>query len=862
MSIRITQAATRRLQVVATVGVALCAATSVDAQSIPFSTHDWTPFVTYFPNPTGNPFKETWADVKTPGGMPRFDFPPTVGGFTPDQRRTYCVGTIEVNTTLDTQFTFPGGWTVPAASFSGRPASTGTTSLPGFATAAATDRRQVVILQCNRSDRGTNGAGNPDPNGIVWQRYFYGLSGTAENPDFTHPTNARAVSVWAADANDDIRIAICGETWDQRLPLSQATGGWVGGAPTGFIAVYDGDGDLEWTYHFFAGTSTAPSCAVTDLSIRVDAEGNEIVTYCGVFTHGNPGAGTFLTPEKGFLSPATGLSSGSTTQASGQWDGFVGRLVHTGGSPGTTNRLFHSIVGGPGQDGLFGLAETTEERFAVVGSTAADTSQEGFPVFLGGAPLLTAPYQVGVALVFDACQTTATSPPTDLILDSSASLGVADSRFATIARDVCIGFDVGIDVSGTFTVGDVIYVVGSTNDDTFDTTAGIPFQVSPTLGQGAFGGGVADGFAAVFQDQPALLWPHTFAYWGGGGDDGLMGVNCWNEFSEHIAVVGFSAASTSANIGVTTFLLNNAYGPGVPSGSTAPPSDHQQLQPIRSTLIGGTSDDRPAVMGFVNATDLVSSIPQDGAFSTFQLNQPAAGGGVSVANDGRVDVVGRTNPTGGGYPVVGVNARAADLGMDAVRTEVDMVPPQGATQGVGRTDSTGFQIPGTPFPAPGYSGGTTPTCGLAVFGKRIGEADRILTRMLIDYEGTPPANGVNDAAIVVTRPPLVPGSLSLGILWQGFPATTIAPIINGVEFWPDPASWTILLDVWPGERSCRLPLSAMPSSGSLTVSNQFFCLFDPTPGTGPFGFTMVPLGAGGTGCATEWAASPVLWFTF
>ena len=35
------------------------------------------------------------------------------------------------------------------------------------------NRRQVVMLQCNRHQRGTNALGADDPNGIVWQREFF-----------------------------------------------------------------------------------------------------------------------------------------------------------------------------------------------------------------------------------------------------------------------------------------------------------------------------------------------------------------------------------------------------------------------------------------------------------------------------------------------------------------------------------------------------------------------------------------------------------------------------------------------------------------------------------------------------------------
>ncbi|MBZ0152635.1 MAG: hypothetical protein K8J09_14010 [Planctomycetes bacterium] len=857
-----------------------------------FSTHDWTPFVTYFPNPTLNPFDDAWADCKTPGGMPRFDF--SSNGFTPDRRRTYCVGTTEVNTTLDHAHTWTSGtqtWTVPPASFSGKPVGTAGLATLGFATENSTDRRQVVILQCNRTDRGTDASGAQDENGIVWQQYFYGQTSQSvgELLDYTHATNARAISVWEADAIEDTRIAICGETEDQRIPLSQSSSSWVGGEASGYIAVLDGDGNLQWTYHFFTSATPPLACAVTDVAVRVDAEGRTIVTYCGITENGDPGVGSalhpvlpFLAPDSGLPAPTTGLSGGATLQTPGQgrWDGFVGRLIYTPATQTTAAtlvQLFHSTVSGPGQDGLFGLAEISPDRFVVVGSTEAAAGEEGFPIFFGGGGLLTAPYQVGVALLFDASQTTLPSPG-NLILEQSLALGAPNGNTATIARDVAVGLDVSLDrtVSGQPGVyqGAAIYVVGSTNDADFRPTAS-PLTPAPGTSQpswvaapaptqgGTFGGG-ADGFVAVLHDDIGVgLWPQTFCYWGGVGSDGLNGVSCWSEFPEHIAVTGFTpqGSSTDNGIGVTTYLLNNCYGPGVPAGSNAAPNNTGLLLRLREDVVGGTRDDRPTVMGNTNATDdadtggLVSS----GAFSTFQLGQPAAGGGVSVANDGRVTTVGRTSNSGTTYPVEGVNPRPLDLGRDAVRTDLDMVPKsQSGVVGVGRTDGTGYQMTGAVFPIAGYSGGTTPTCGLAPFGRRIGEALPGVARMLIDYEGEDPEQGVDNAAIVVTRPATVSGSVTAGLLMVGFPQNP-PPVWEGVEYWMDLNSAVMLLDVWPANRSYRVPQNVLPTGGSGTVSFQLHCLLDLTPGSGFLGFTPV---THAPGCASTFVASPALWFTF
>jgi hypothetical protein len=843
----------------------------VAAQRQVFSTHDWTPSQLYFPDGYYNPFVETWADVKTPGGRPRFD--QADGGLIPDKRRTYCVGTIEVNTTRDVPTLYPGGFVLPAAQFSGSPVGVGGLSNYRFSMPNVTQRRQVVIVQCNRTDRGTKGAGLPDPNGIVWQQYFYGQTGAPELLNYTRATNARAISVWEAEDAEDARIAICGESWDERMPLSQ--GGGIAAGVGGYVAVFDGFGTLKWTHHFFSPNAPTGRTAVTDLAIRRDASGNDIVTYCGVTTIGDPGLGSSMSPKHPFAAPAAGLTTGSTVQPPGQWDGFVGRLFRAPAATSATT-VFHSIVGGPGQDGLFGLAEISPDRFVVVGSTESTpsgTTPLEFPLAELGVALLSPPYQVGAALVFDASAVSQTTPG-NLSLVFGAALGRAEPGLATIARDVDVGFEVTMATSSGPAVAPAIYIVGSTNDAAFRPTQSFlsvdpqsnqpTFRVRPDPLDGGTFGGAVDGFIAVYREGPTLtLWPHTFRYWGGPESDSLHGVNGWNEFSEHVAVVGARVSDPlqRADIGVSTYLFDNAFGPGVLPGTTATPNDSQRLRVMRETLVGGTFDDRPAVMGLANITDATTGSVQHGAFLTFQLGQAAAGGGVSVANDGRVTAVGRTLPTNGNYPVAGLQARGPDEGADAVRTDLDMVPQSvsgaGQAAGVSRTDGTGWPAG---FPIAGYSGGTTPACGLGNFGRRVGEPLPPLARMLIDYEGLPPAVGVKDAALVVSRPAAVPGSLAIGVLWVGFP-TLVGPtaVVDGVEFWADPATWVLLLDPWPSARAYRVPMAAFPPTGGVSLSMQLHCLLDPTPGAGSFLFTPV---THAPGCVSEFVASPALWFGF
>ena len=214
----------RQLTAVGAIGALV--SVSALAQNRVFSTHDFTPGGAGLENP-----RETWADAKMPGG-----FPPTqVVGFpvTLESRLTYVVGTIEVRNTDP----FNG------AVFSGVTAGPGVNGPLAFTLPFGT-RRQVVMTQINS---------RLNVNGI--QRYFYGQTPGAGNE--TRATNARGISVWRDPNPLNDRIAICGETYDEAIIGSQAfPGGWAASnanSPSGFIAVYNGNGDLLWTHHFFAG---------------------------------------------------------------------------------------------------------------------------------------------------------------------------------------------------------------------------------------------------------------------------------------------------------------------------------------------------------------------------------------------------------------------------------------------------------------------------------------------------------------------------------------------------------------------------------------------------------------------------------
>jgi hypothetical protein len=103
---------------------------------------------------------------------------------TPGDGFQYTVGTIEVRRTA------------PGALFSG----------------------DVVLVQRTRA--APFAAGPSTFQEIVWQRYCYGRSGTDVLPIVDRAANARGIAVWPTGAAATTRIAICGTTYDGRLPGS------------------------------------------------------------------------------------------------------------------------------------------------------------------------------------------------------------------------------------------------------------------------------------------------------------------------------------------------------------------------------------------------------------------------------------------------------------------------------------------------------------------------------------------------------------------------------------------------------------------------------------------------------------------
>jgi hypothetical protein len=750
-----------------------------------FSTHDWgsTPAVAPIPNVNAYIRNEGWADVKTPG-----------------DGRTYAVGTMDAYDTRDTS----------SPTFSLVAVANPPVPIPSFAMLVnpLPNTRQIVILQVSSED----GA-------IVWQQYLYGESPVGTDPRMGRANNARGISVWPAADRSDTRIAICGETYDRHIPLSQ--GDNLAGSDqhaAGFIAVYNGLGALLWTHHFFGDPAAAADCAITDVSIRVQG-GNDIVTYCGISTHGVPAVAGPLSPFRPFIAPAAlgcagQPASGSTNNGQGQWDGIVGRLVRPHDGSGTTTTVFHSIVGGREQDGLFGIAEADESRVVVVGSTASQSTATGnttFPVtelpevWNGTAYvptcLPTAPqadHCLGVVLLFNTSPTMDSTTPGPLVLVSSTTLGTIGTS-NTAARDVAIG---------TLANGiNTVAVVGSTDDAAmlggFDILLGASFQPN-------HGGGV-DGFIAYagLLSTPPLLWI-TGSYFGGTDNEFLTGVGSWNEYSSTFVVGGGASNAAGDDLVAATVGVDGQFGVFSP------------LLLLHTAVVGGTGGETPAALGTRNATSAGFGLQWD----VRGIGQPA-GGGISMDPRARVHLVGAT--ASADYPVL-AGGRGRNSDRDAVRTLLDMLP-----QGVGRTDGTGLTVPIDPS----ATGGTTPACALAPFGAQIGGPQPALRRMLIDYLGPAPAQGVQPF-ILVDR--FEASTVAVAeVLRVGFPSPLPNLSIPGVELWVDPASATIL--TFTGSLQPLGPLVLAPPS-SFTV--QVLSLLS------------IPVGCPGTTTTFSIAATPAL----
>ena len=789
----------------------------VRAQSpLEFSAHE------HSTTTTPNTLSEAGADVKSPGD-----------GF------VYSVATINVETT-DTAIATYSSALIKALE-SGL--------VPFTATGPGASPKQVVLLQKSVSTLGTTRGD------IVQQAFFYGI--TPGSPEEPPATNARAISVYPGATAEETRVVISGETYEKEIPFSQVVGGWTQASaahPSGFVAVYDGDFNLLWTHQFFGADQH--DCAITDVSIKVEGTAPnqiDVVTYCGISSYGMTTG--WLAPNQAFVlgpnaTAVCGNPGGAVSNGAGQWDGVVGRLSRSHSSVQSGLSVvpeFHSIVGGVDQDGLFGIAEMEDQRFAVVGGSAhsshtrSGTGAEPFPFTRGTCLVGQSAYCVGAVLVFDARPTRLASP-TSLLLESSWQLGGVGAGINSLARDVLIQHPFQPQSPSL----DQIYVVGSTNDARQGPTGNPSFfgDLNVTVGlQTAISGTEGFVLSALSLEGSGMPFMTDGTFVGGPGDDGLTGIAGWKEFPDHLGLLGFRpephgpTSALSADLTVTSLFCDTT-SQSLPGSITSGPLQSQEgpnplstgLVPSRT--IGGSGTEVPAAMGDIIATQTQHGLVYDDC----GLGSPA-GGGICMDQQGRINVVGSTTTgTGTGfvlYPTV-ASTRTGFQGQDAVRTVLDMLPPR-----VSRTDGTGTRtaaVTPAPVPVAGVDGGTTPVSALSPFGVQLGAPAPALKRMLIDYQGPNPGNNVT-AWLLLDRPPLDTAVLST--FWQfGFPLPQPNTVlIPGIEFWLTGIQNTSFVTQiassgsWLGSARFQMgPMPAAPTGGFVFTVQAFCLLTSPLPG--------------------------------
>lgn len=828
-----------------------------------FSTHDFNSRQPQsqdgtLPGPAGI-LPAVWADVKTPG-----------------DGRTYAVGTVNVRTTRNIEsssFSNATGIGVPVYD---PPYSTGFTpptqnvirqvvilqcsgvnvANPG----TSPNPEQNILWQHYLYGHSI------DPTGAVQPGAFV-----------RRATNARGISVWpVVNPNGTInetetRVAICGETFDSFMDRNQFGPGlsnpqaippyypqgwnWIlsdssspayqektNGFANGFIAVFNGAGQFLWSYQFYFEGSVPfvnpgnpalgriqAHCAITDVSIRVEPTATgprDVVTYCGISSFGvrnlvQDGDNTLspilpfdpppITFVAGYVPAGGGMDNGI-----GQWDGIVGRLSndHDAPDPTATLREFHSVVGGTEQDGLFGLVEIDENRFAVVGGTAVAlpgtrfgrVGDPTFPfTFTATDWNALSDYCIGVMMIFDARNVNGGG---NLLLEKSAEIGFPGA-VRTHARDVAVSWEDGDP--------DRIFVAGATDDASVFTSLQ-NFQPPGLLVTGTFTTGV-NGFLLMAVDDPPMPYfmeSRSAAVLNNGG---ACGVAVWGEHRDHVSTIG-----GNGDLQVATFFRDT---PNTGLGD--------MLLAHRSDVVtNATNEEHPAVMGRVHATDPgrglayyqgslgVPCLDPSGS-GTFVASAPIvqSGGGISVDEKGRINIVGANTD---GYvqfppPVPGpTRARPYTVWYsnyaNAIRTVIDMLPP-----GVCRTDGTGFDSTGLPLAiVAGSDGGTTPACMRLPFGPQVGVVPPVyLPRMLIDYEGLPPGpQGITPSITIDRAPPssVVVGSfLCYGLPWNPMGTYPNYAPMHDIELWIDPLHWslTTLLQFPSGsDQSWRFNLATLP----------------------------------------------------
>lgn len=706
-------------------------------------------------------------DVKTPGAR-----------FAADAK-TYLVGTAQVQIT--------GG----TAGYSEWPVLSPTFGWPVFDLRSTQLTRQVAIVQCRDAEQA-----------IVWQRFFYGFT---ENEH--RYTNARAIAVWE-DPNPLLaRVAICGETCEQQLPLSQLSTPLSSATdvdPTGFVAVFNGEGTLLWSFQVH-GADWEQHCAITDLFVHVETVGEvsyDVVTYCGLSTHGVPSSATPLSPLRAFTGVPNIAQSGytyvpaqgDTHNGAGQTDGIVGRLRHNRTS-GLTTRDFHAIVGGGAEDALYGLAAFSATRFVTSGETKRAEVQN--PGNLAVACPFTDPnyipqviqdwnglnhYAVGTLHAFDVFMV---DGDPYLALLYGHPIGRPGEEWQTIALDVAVAR-----AADGETTNAKVHVVGVTNDWTNASNnlfaSSLPF-LQGQLAEG-YHGGLSDGFLlsglsnlGASSNVVLTLWEHG-SYWGDADEDYLTGVSVWNEWPD-----------TVYGAGMQTFVDTNpsSYDPPISSSfigtRNLAVARFTAGQLVRGDWVGSTSYEFPAALGDLHA------------------GGPFTGGGISVDMRGRAHVVGLSAGSSASIPFPDLGGLPGLGSHDGLHVIYELLP-----QGVWRTDGTGTRNEASfgPVPQPdGYDGGTTPAACISALGRRIGESQPHVNRMLMDYWGPAPAAG-ETGGLLLLEPNfdiMVNSQFTLAVLDIGILDFPTLPSFASLEIWMGTNPTTLMLYAWSGTPPAGYP---------------------------------------------------------
>jgi hypothetical protein len=465
----------------------------------------------------------------------------------PGDGRIYSVGTTYVADTT----------TQAGLLFSGSPCN----SPVGFQ--VASQMRSVAVLQIAAMD------------GVIQhQAYFHGKAQFQGGPEWGLSNYARAVAVAPGVNAADTRVVICGDTFDDQLPRAATPDyhGFQGASPTGFIAMFDGTANLLCSYQLY-GHANQSQTTITDVAIHHDpVTGMDVVTYCGASTNGvaadTSGGATVstLAPLHPFAAPPVSSGCGSTIYAAGnthagsvpigatgQWDGFVGRLTAPHANPplSSVRQTFHSIVGGGWDEALCGITELPNGRFAVVGRL--DTLQlQAQSVLNLWCPLTRPDYTgmsacpsgitgcVGLLMIFDASAIphTGALPTAPLLLEFSTVLGHAGRD--TIASDILWH-------------GNRLWIVGTTTDPDFVITPGPSHMTTRP--------GVASGYLLV-TDAAGALQHASYTGDAQSGASAAVGVAAWHEYPDHVAVAGWttgihSTVTTPRRTEVLSFFLDS-----------------------------------------------------------------------------------------------------------------------------------------------------------------------------------------------------------------------------------------------------------------------------------------------------------------